>query len=427
MSLVRAVLALLLLMAAGCGGWPLLQQTAAPRETVVTPVLSTPTPATPVAAPQPVTLRVWLPPQFDPHAAGAAAALLQARLEQFAARQRGVKIEVRVKALEGPGGLLDSLSAASAAAPLALPDLVALPRPLLEAAALKGLLYPYDTLSSSLDELDWYDYARQLGRLQNSTFGLPFAGDALVLVYRPAAIAEAPRDWAAALTITQTLAFPAADEQALFTLALYQSAGGATVDEQGRPLLDAIVLTQVLTFYQKAEQSGLIPYWLTQYTSNDQVWELYQQGKVNLTAAWASRYLGQAAQLPDSAATLLPTADGVPYSLATGWAWALAAPDAERRALATQLAEFLTDSQFLANWTATAGYLPPRSSALAAWPESSLRSLTSQWVLSARLYPTSDVLASLGTPLKQATIQVLKQQSEPLDAAQEAADYLAAP
>jgi len=29
--------------------------------------------------------------------------------------------------------------------------------------------------------------------------------------------------------------------------------------------------------------------------------------------------------------------------------------------------------------------------------------------------------------LKQATIQVLKQQSEPLDAAQEAADYLAAP
>jgi hypothetical protein len=82
---------------------------------------------------------------------------------------------VRIKALDGPGGLLDALSAANAAAPLALPDLILLPRPQLETAALKGLLTPFDGLSASLNNGDWYDYARDLAQLQDSTFGLPLA------------------------------------------------------------------------------------------------------------------------------------------------------------------------------------------------------------------------------------------------------------
>ena len=48
------------------------------------------------------------------------------------------RVEVRLKEAAGTGGLLKSLSAASAAAPLAMPAVVALSRPDLEAAALKG-------------------------------------------------------------------------------------------------------------------------------------------------------------------------------------------------------------------------------------------------------------------------------------------------
>jgi hypothetical protein len=73
-----------------------------------------------------------------------------------------------VKALDGTGGLLDALVSANAAAPLALPDLVLLPRPLLESAALKGLLHPYDGLSSLMDDPSWFDYARQLAHFKSS-------------------------------------------------------------------------------------------------------------------------------------------------------------------------------------------------------------------------------------------------------------------
>ena len=64
-----------------------------------------------------------------------ASSLLKARLDQFASENPDVRLEVRAKALEGAGGLLDSLVAANVAAPLALPDLVLLPRPVLESAA----------------------------------------------------------------------------------------------------------------------------------------------------------------------------------------------------------------------------------------------------------------------------------------------------
>ena len=58
--------------------------------------------------------------------------------------------------------------------------MVALSRADLEVAALKGLVFPLDGVSTVIDEADWYDYARQLAMVQGTTFALPFAGDALV-------------------------------------------------------------------------------------------------------------------------------------------------------------------------------------------------------------------------------------------------------
>ena len=89
---------------------------------------------------------------------------------------------MRVKAASGPGGLIESLSAASAAAPAVLPALVALSRSDLETAALKGLVFSLDGLTRIVDDTDWYAYARQLALIQGSAFGLPFAGDAIAPV-----------------------------------------------------------------------------------------------------------------------------------------------------------------------------------------------------------------------------------------------------
>jgi hypothetical protein len=107
-----------------------------------------------------------LPPSFDPDSGDYGSC--QKRLDEFTQQHPGIELEVRVKALSGTGGLLDSLVTTSAAAPQAMPDLVALSREDLESAALKGLLHTYTGPTDIQDGPDWYDYARQLAQIQNS-------------------------------------------------------------------------------------------------------------------------------------------------------------------------------------------------------------------------------------------------------------------
>jgi ABC-type glycerol-3-phosphate transport system substrate-binding protein len=371
-----------------------------------------------------MSLRIWLPPQFDPASGSPAAELLGARLAEFTKR-RGLPIEVRIKALSGAGGMLESLSTANAAAPLALPDLVLLPRPLLEAAALKGLLYSVDGLVQPLDSGDWFEYAIELAHLQNSTYGLPFAGDALILIYRPAEIATPPRDWASLLSLTEPLIFPAGDEQALFTLAQYLASDAPIQDDEGRPMLEIEALRRVLTFFQEAERANVLPFWLTQYTTYEQAWQAYQDGSADMLIGWTSQYLSE---LPvDSSAMAMPTPDGKAFTLANGWVWALSNLPAKRYAASVELAEYLTDGEFLAQWTAAAGYLPPRQSALDGWSDATLKLLAARTVRSAQVMPRNDLLSVLSPALQQATIEVLKEQGDPLSAAQKALQRLTAP
>jgi multiple sugar transport system substrate-binding protein len=321
--------------------------------------------------------------------------------------------------------MIDTLTTASAAAPLALPDLVALPRAALETAAIKGLLHPFDGLTTTLDDPDWYDFARQLSHVQNSTFGIPFAGDALIMMYRPAAIDVPPTSWAETLAITETLCFPAADPEALFTLTLYQSIGGLILDEEERPSLGSIQLTEVFTYYHQASGTGLMPFWLTQYETDEQAWEAYQGGQANMMITQASRYLQFPP--PDSTAAPIPTVSGEAFTLGDGWVWALASPTTERQELSAQLADFMTTSDFLAQWSMTAGYIPPRPSALAAWTNIPSQAFISQISISTQVVPSLDVLTSLGPVLQASTAAVLKAEMDPVTAAEDAVARLAGP
>ena len=244
---LRITLSLLFIFLAGCSSLaPLLAQ----RTPTPVPVISSPqgTPATFTPAPEatetphpadePRILRVWLPPQFDPNAGTESANLLKQRLTDFEARHPGLEIEVRIKAEEGEANILNALSVTSMAAPSALPDLVALSRPALKAAALKGLLHPIDGLSTTLQYPNWYGYARQLGQIENIGYGLPFAGNVFALVYR-SDLGEFT-NWEDILASKGVLAFPAGDPQGLVGLSLYISEGGEIVNPQGLPTLDQL-------------------------------------------------------------------------------------------------------------------------------------------------------------------------------------------
>jgi multiple sugar transport system substrate-binding protein len=383
-------------------------------------------PVTSTTPADPLTLRLWVPPQFNPASGTPAGLLLQARLDEFQARNPRVSIDTRVKRASGPGGLLDSLTAASAAAPQALPDLVALPRDVMEAAALKGLLLPLDNLTRAVDDPDWYAYAAKLARLQKNVYGLPFAGDALVQVYHPSVVAKPPATFQAVLETGQPLAFPAAGDQPYLTLALYSAGGGAVTDEQGRPYLSSPELTQVLTFYLSAEKTGVMPQaLLTQLQDDDQSWEAFMGNQAALAVTWTSRFLGTHAE--DIALAPIPTPGGKPFTLATGWVWAVAGRDENKRKVTVELAEFLTDPHFLAAWTLAAGYLPTRPSSLESGSISTLQRMIGKIAVSAELLPPTDVLSSLDNPLQQAIMAVLKGQSDPALAAQAAASSLTGP
>ncbi len=370
------------------------------------------------------TLRIWLPPQFAPDSGSQSGALLQARLEEFASRRPGVQIEIREKSEEGAASLINSLVATSAAAPEAVPDLIALPQSQLQVAALKGVLHPYDGLTDVIDDEDWFEYARQLGRLQNSTFGLPFAGDALVLVYR-SSIETPPVSFSDFLSGTNSLAFPAGDAKGLYPLTLYLAAGGSIYDEQGKLMISPAPLTTTLTFFDQSIKNHLMSSWSTQIQNDEQCWQALSENRTKMVITWTSRYFNNLNA--DYSATTIPTPDGTPFTLATGWVWALANPHRSDQAIVVELAEYLSEAEFQTNWTMASGYLPTRSSALDNWQNESLKSLSDRIVSSANIISGTDDITRLTSIFYKATLSVLQGESDPNNAANEAINSLNQP
>ncbi len=442
----HGIIVLLLLTLVGCSSLPFplgsrTQVGTAIPETALSPTtpatlvaektLAPNTPGETAVIPQPTggaTVRIWLPPEFTPDVNSPASRLLKARLDEYAAENPDIRLEVRVKALDGAGGMLEALVAANAAAPLALPDLVLLPRALLESAALKGLLYPYDGLTSAMDDQGWFDYANQLAHLKASMYGLPFAGDALVLAYHPALVETTPHDLKTSLSLGDVMLVPASDPQAIFTLCMYLAKGESLQDAAGRPWLDKATLIDILEFDQQASQVGVMPYWLSQYSNDTQVWDTFVGDQFPMAVMWASTYLKHSpGTTADLALVSVPTPDGLPFTLATGWSWALAGQDPQRRLLSAQLAEYLVETEFLAEWTYEAGYLPPRIEALQSWQDPDLRKIIEQISFSAHLVPPADMISSLGPALQQAVVDVIKAQSDPQTAAQSIIDQIGPP
>jgi ABC-type glycerol-3-phosphate transport system substrate-binding protein len=299
-----------------------------------------------------------------------------------------------------------------------MPDLVALSRVNLESATAKGLLHPLDGLTTLPDDPDWYPYARQMAHIQNSTFGLPFAGDTLALVgYR----APLPSAWDELPDETLFL-FPAADPRALFTLSLYLSAGGTLQNNQGQLDLDEAILAEVLSLYNPDVENPFISPQVVNYETDEQAWNAFREQRGNLVVSWTSRYLQE--QTLSLALTPLPGLEAGQYSLATGWSWALAGSNPENQPLAVELAEFLSDSQFLAEWTQAAGYLPTRPTALSSWEDANLLLTLTQAADSASLIPGEDLLVTIGPLLTEATLAVINGELLPDEAAQAVSEQL---
>ncbi|MBN2117283.1 MAG: extracellular solute-binding protein [Anaerolineales bacterium] len=396
----RFVVLLGLLFSAGCASLePFLASLTTPTPAPTQGATATPSPAATVTAPaRPETpiLRVWLPPQFDLAAQNAPANLLRQRLAAFEAEHPGVKIEVRIKNAEADDGIVNVLSLTNAAAPNVLPDLIMLSRTDLEIAAMKGLLHPIDGLSTSLEDPNWYGYAQQLGRIQNTGYGLPFAGNALILVYYPELGTIV--SWEDAFSSRGQLVFPAADSQGLVGLSIYASAGGKILDARGLPTLEAETLTRVLTFVKEGVSKNIFPPSLANVSTEAQALQIYRTGSANKGIIWIVDYRPS----EDGEVAPLPGLEETHFSYATGWLWALAGSNPENQQLAVELAEYLVAAEFIGEWTRAAGYLPTRPTTV----QENDRTMAAV-VESAHPMPSRDVLAVLGPLMQEALTRVL--------------------
>lgn len=354
----------------------------------------------------PITLTIWLSPDFDPAGGDLPATMLLNRLNDFTEQHPQVLIDVRVKSEEGSGGLLDSLLGAYEAAPLALPDLVLIPNSLLPLAVEAEILQADDGLTSEMISDDWYLFAKQMSEVDGTTYGVPFAADALVLAFRPTAVQNPPDNWDQALAGRRVLGLAAADPLALFTFSELFALVETSEDDQGNFVVSDDSLAALFGFYEDAQKSGVLPVWLTQYQTADQSWQAFSEGRMPMVVAWASRILAN--NTSDANGAPLPTRNGEPFTLAKGWVWTIATQNAERAALAAELTQFLTTPEFVAQWTAAAGLLPPRQSSLAAWSPDERQALASQIVGTAQAFPDQNILVAWGEPLSQALVALLK-------------------
>jgi ABC-type glycerol-3-phosphate transport system substrate-binding protein len=389
-----------LFFSAGCASLaPLLDSLITPTPVPTKQATSTPTviatATLPVEQNVPI-LRVWLPSEFHPTVENPAAKLLDQRLTKFETQHPGLKIEVRVKTADTDGEILNDLSVTSAAAPGVLPDLVLLSRPDLEAAALKGLLHPIDGLSTSLEDPNWYEYAQQLGHVQNTGYGLPFMGDAMVLVYYPELGMIV--NWEDVLASQGQLVFQAGNPDGLTGLSLYASAGGQILDPQGLPTLDEDSLVRVLTLIEEGRSKKVFPPSLVNVSNETQALQIYRTGSANKGIIWILNYHPTS----DGSIAPLPGLDEAPFSYATGWVWALAGSDPENQQLAAKLAEYLVADDFIAEWTETTGFLPTRPSSI----KDEDRTM-SAILESAHLIPSSSIIAVLGPLMQEAITRVL--------------------
>jgi multiple sugar transport system substrate-binding protein len=412
------------LVVSACG--PVVNTAETPAATAVmteTPLASAPT-ATGEPAPQDLVL--WIAPPFSPDAPSPAGSILADRLAEFEASHPRIHIVVRTKDLSGPAGLLDSLAAASVAAPAALPDVITLDPAGLRAATIKGLIAPLDGLVAEPESPEWYEHALGTARIDGDVVGLPFAAEVEVLGYDLTRYPRPPLSWAEVLAGPTPFIFPAGDPSALFTLAEYVSLGAPLSDDSGRPALNIQALAEVLSFYGSSRSAGVIPLSVRQFVSDEDTWAAVRGQRAAAGTAPLSLFLGQFD--PEIQAALpIPTKGGGGVCFAQTWSWAVVSQDSNDRAVLAELLQWLEDPEFLGAWTSELGMLPPTRSALERWPGGLQRAIAARLVSVARPMPPEEVLVTFGPPLQAAVDSVLSGGSTPEQAAQAAAQAVSSP
>ena len=373
---------------------------------------------TPTPAPAPTKLTLWLPPELDPSAETAAAAILKARLDEFA-YSHSIEIDVRIKAVSGSGGLLDALRTTYAAAPETSPDVVALSREQLIQAESDEVIFRNEGLTELMDSLDWYNFGRNAAMIQGEVVAVPFKGNPMGLVYNSANQLIPSNEWVGIKSNYGYFSFAADDPSGTFLLLLYLSLGGQVQNEQGLAVLQEEPLTTALQTLKDGVNTLHIGDEVVSMQNYTQVWDSFSLRRVN-TAFLPVDVVLQGretdAEAPDPAFT------SPDKTLTDAWVWALGSEEPQKQALGVALIGYLSETQFLAEWSEALKAIPAKSSALGSWKEISLKPALEKMAGGSVLYPPDAIMNNLGPILRNATLLILRDNANVAETAKQAVE-----
>jgi ABC-type glycerol-3-phosphate transport system substrate-binding protein len=413
----RGLTALLVLALTACAPPEPMDGTAtAPGFSATSPPAG-PTPTVPARS---RTVSLWLPPALAPDPQTPSGAWLASRLESFELANPGTQVVVRIKDRSGPGGLLETLSAASRAAPAALPDLIALDAAALNTAALKGLVMPVDGLIPDGLIDTWYDYALPAVQIDDGSYGIPFASEMQLFAYQRELFRNPPRTWADLLSAEGPFLFPAADPWSDFVLAQYLALGGPVRDDAGRLSLDPTVLADVLSFLASARTAGVLPLSVRQFATPEETWAALRDERVSAAVVPVDDFLREFD--PEAVTAVpMPTREGSGIALAATWSWALVARDPQQQSLAIELAIWLAQPEFSGPWTERLGLAPTSAEQLDRWSSAPKQNILRRAIPVTRAAPSEEIRVTFGPPIRAAVDAVLGGSATARDAALAAA------
>lgn len=322
---------------------------------VASPVLMREMPTrTPLAMTSVITLTLWTTEDLAPSATPAGS-VLKNQFDAFTALNPNIHIEVVLKKPYGKGGLLDFLLTTSAVVPSQLPDLVTLDVAEVPVAAQAHLLQSLDVWLPSHLKNDFFPLAFRAAHYQNRWVALPFTLDAQHLVYNKTAIKKPPATWDEYLKQKMPLLVPLAGDDAfvLQYLALTTTGDGYV------PMpTDAASIAQVLAFFKRARDLNVLSETAINTKSGEDAWTPFATGQVMMAQVSATRYLSERDKVPQAAFAWVPTRDGKPATVASGWAFAVVTTDPLRQAAATRFIQWLVQGERLAPWLRAAKRLP---------------------------------------------------------------------
>lgn len=308
-------------------------------------------------------LTIWWPSSLYPAVDTTAQALLDQHRLRYA-EQTGITINIRVKRVEGAGGIYSTLRNAAIVAPANVPDLIIIRRSDLLAAVHDDLVAPVDVATLGID--DWFASALTLGAVGGTQFGIPYTLELQHMVYLLKAFDSQPHKLTDIYNAKQSYLFPANGSKGVNAtfLGQYLAAGGRLIDDQGVQTLDREPLVRTLTTYQRASDDGLIGVDWLDYSNPDSYLTLLTNSTMTAGQVDSTMYLGMGTK-EEAAFGYAPIPDG--SGVVDGWLWALTAQEPQQRERAADLLRYLLDTDRLGMFSGNLGVLPARRSALEAW------------------------------------------------------------